>query len=164
LFLLFFLASNAYAMDSLGGGGGGGTGGGTGGGGGLNIIIPLLLIMVVFYFLLIRPQQRAEKKRKEMLGNLRKGYRVITAGGLRGIVSKVHDKEKIVVVTIAPGVDVEVALVKIEAAAPPGEPLTADEGASAGRKDEKKEVAKESDRDAAIGDTGKPVKRPRKTR
>jgi len=103
--------------------GGGGAAGGGQGGGGLSIVIPLLLIMVVFYFLLNRPQQRSEKKRKEMLGSVKKGWRVITAGGLRGTVVKLHEREKIVVVNIAPNVDVEVALVKIEAAAPPGEPL-----------------------------------------
>lgn len=97
------------------------------------IIFPLLLIMVVFYFLLIRPQQRAEKKRKEMLGNVKKGWRVITAGGLRGTVVKIHEREKIVVVNIAPNVDVEVALVKLEAAAPPGEPLGVEE---AGKKED----------------------------
>jgi len=115
--LFFFLVTTAEAMGGAGGGAGGQQGGG------LGIIFPLLLIMVIFYFLLIRPQQRAEKKRKEMLAHLKKGDRVITAGGIRGTVAKVYEKEKIVVVTIAPGVDVEVALTKIEAAAPPGEKL-----------------------------------------
>lgn len=112
--MLFILVSTAHAM--AGGGGGEGQGGG-----GFSIIIPLLLIMVVFYFLLIRPQQRAEKRKKEMIASIKKGYRVITAGGIRGTVAKVYEKDKIVVLTIAKGVDVEVALAKIEAAAPPGE-------------------------------------------
>ncbi len=99
-------------------GGGGGEGQG---GGGFSIIIPLLLIMVVFYFLLIRPQQRAEKRKKEMIASVKKGYRVITAGGIRGTVAKVYEKDKIVLLTVAKGVDIEVALAKIEAAAPPGE-------------------------------------------
>jgi len=117
--------------------GGGGAPGGGGGGGGLSILLPLLAIMVIFYFLLIRPQQRAEKKRKEMLGQLKKGDRVITAGGIRGSVSKLYDREKIVLVTIAPGVDVEVALVKIEAAAPPGENLPVEGDSAKSAKDEK---------------------------
>ncbi len=124
-----WLIPSAYAMGDMGGG----AGGGQGQGGGLTFLFPLLLIGVVFYFLLIRPQQRAEKKRKEMLANVKKGWRVITAGGLRGTVVKLHEREKIVVVTIAPNVDVEVALVKIEAAAPPGEPLGVEE---AGKKSE----------------------------
>ena len=118
-----------------------GSGGAEGGqqGGGFSIIIPLLLIMVVFYFLMIRPQQRAEKKRKEMLSSIKKGYRVITAGGIRGVVAKVYDKENIVLVTIAPNVDVEVALSKIEAAAPPGEALPAEGTTTASAEKERQE-------------------------
>ena len=157
--MLDWLVSDAWAMDLGGGGGAGGGAGGGGQGGGLGIIIPLLLILVVFYFLLIRPQQQQEKKRKAMLGQVKKGYRVITAGGIRGTVAKVYEKEKIVVVTIAPGVDVEVALVKIEAAALPGEPLAGD-AAETDKRDDKKGTRK--DEQAAIGDTGKPVKRPRR--
>jgi preprotein translocase subunit YajC len=125
--LLFLLASTAYAM----GGGGGAEGQG---GGGFGIILPLLLIMVIFYFLLIRPQQRAEKRKKEMIASVKKGYRVITAGGIRGTVAKVYEKDKIVVVTVAKDVDVEVALAKIEAAAPPGEEVGV---APSGGKDDK---------------------------
>ena len=84
--MLFLLASTAYAM------GGGGGAEGQGGGGGFSIILPLLLIMVIFYFLLIRPQQRAEKRKKEMISSVKKGYRVITAGGIRGTVAKVYEK------------------------------------------------------------------------
>jgi len=113
--LLFLLTSTAHAM--------GGAGGGEGQGGGFSIILPLLLIMVIFYFLLIRPQQRSEKRKKEMIASVKKGYRVITAGGIRGTVAKVYEKDKIVVVTVAKGVDIEVALAKIEAAAPPGEDI-----------------------------------------
>lgn len=111
-------------------------------GGGLSILFPLLVIMVIFYFLLIRPQQKAEKKRREMLANIKKGDRVLTAGGLRGTVAKVYEKEKIVVVTIAPNVDVEVALPKIEAVAPPGDPLPV-EGLT-GKTETKAEKGKES--------------------
>jgi preprotein translocase subunit YajC len=128
--LLFLLVSTAHAM---GGGGGEGQGGG-----GFSIIIPLLLIMVVFYFLLIRPQQRAEKRKKEMVASIKKGYRVITAGGIRGTVAKVYEKDKVVLLTVAKGVDIEVALAKIEAAAPPGE----DVAVAADARGQDKEAAK----------------------
>jgi preprotein translocase subunit YajC len=121
----------------------GGAGGGEGQGGGFSIILPLLLIMVIFYFLLIRPQQRSEKRKKEMIASVKKGYRVITAGGIRGTVAKVYEKDKIVVVTVAKGVDIEVALAKIEAAAPPGEDIAVGgaerkEGTPAARPKERK--------------------------
>ena len=62
-----------------------------GGGGGdlISMLLPLVLIFVVFYFLLIRPQQQKIKAHKAMVEALRRGDRVVTAGGLIGKVTKV---------------------------------------------------------------------------
>lgn len=81
--------------------------GGSGGGNILMSLLPFLLIMVIFWFLLIRPQQQRQKKHLEMLGSLRKGDRVLTAGGLFAQVLNVKDDR--VVVTIGEGVKVEIA-------------------------------------------------------
>ena len=59
--------------------------------GGLGFFLPLILIFVVFYFLIIRPQQKREKKRKAMIEAIRKGDRVVTAGGIHGKVHQVED-------------------------------------------------------------------------
>lgn len=59
---------------------------------------PILMIaamFAVFYFLLIRPQQKKQRAHQEMLKNLRKGDRVITNGGMYGVVVKVTDKDVI---------------------------------------------------------------------
>ncbi len=53
--------------------------------------IPLVLLFVVFYFLLIRPQQKQQKTRKEMLSNLEKGDRVVTIGGIYGLIKEIDD-------------------------------------------------------------------------
>jgi preprotein translocase subunit YajC len=75
--------------------------------GSIEQFLPLVLIFVVFYFLLIRPQQKRMKTHKEMLGQLRRGDRVVTAGGIIGTVNKlVGDTE--VVVEISEGVRVRV--------------------------------------------------------
>jgi preprotein translocase subunit YajC len=50
---------------------------------------PLVLIFVVFYFLLIRPQQQKQKEMREMLVALKRGDKVVTAGGILGVVQKV---------------------------------------------------------------------------
>ncbi len=55
--------------------------------------LPLIAIFAIFYFLMIRPQQRKMKQHKEMVGNLRRGDKVVTAGGFIGSVAKVHDDE-----------------------------------------------------------------------
>ena len=51
--------------------------------------LPLVLIFVVFYFLLIRPQQQRQKEQKQMLQALKRGDRVVTGGGILGVVTRV---------------------------------------------------------------------------
>lgn len=53
-------------------------------------LLPLILIIVVFYFLLIRPQQKRAKEHRQMLENLKRGDKVITVGGLYGVVDSVN--------------------------------------------------------------------------
>ncbi len=57
----------------------------------LGPFVPLILLFVVFYFLLIRPQQKQQKARKEMLSNLKKGDRVVTIGGIYGIIKELDE-------------------------------------------------------------------------
>lgn len=70
---------------------------GGGGMGGLEPLLPLILIFVVFYFLLIRPQQKKAKQHREMLGNLRRGDRIVTNGGLVGQIVRVPNETELVV-------------------------------------------------------------------
>ena len=63
--------------------------GGAPGGFDLISLMPLLLIFVVFYFLLIRPH-------RDMVAALKRGDRVLTAGGIIGSVVKVEDAELLV--------------------------------------------------------------------
>ena len=67
--------------------------------------IPLLLIFGIMYFLLIRPQQKKMKEHQAMVTGLRRGDKVVTAGGMFGKVVKVHDEGEIEV-EIADGVKV----------------------------------------------------------
>ena len=81
--------------------------GGVGGAaGGFASMVPLVLIMVIFYFLLIRPQQKRFKAHKTMISELKKGDKVITAGGLYAKVVDV--KEDDLKVEIADGVRVRI--------------------------------------------------------
>lgn len=50
---------------------------------------PLVMIFAVFYFLLIRPQQQKQKEMRGMLAALKRGDRVVTGGGILGVVQKV---------------------------------------------------------------------------
>ncbi len=69
--------------------------------------VPLLLIFVIFYFLILRPQQKKARSHQEMVKALRKGDKVLTAGGIIGSVDKVISDTE-VSVEIADGVKVRV--------------------------------------------------------
>lgn len=69
-------------------------------------MFPLLLIGIIFYFLMIRPQSKRMKQHQATIAAVKKGDDVITAGGIRGRVTKVSDDEA--EVEIASGVRVKV--------------------------------------------------------
>ncbi|MFH1349772.1 MAG: preprotein translocase subunit YajC [Pseudomonadota bacterium] len=91
----------AYAM---------GTGGGSGAqgqGGGFATFVPLILMFAIFYFLLIRPQQKKAKQHKELLSSLKKGDKIVSSGGLHGVITGITDEA--VTMEIAPKVRVKVS-------------------------------------------------------
>ena len=63
----------------------------TGAAGIIGMLWPFALMFAVFYFLLIRPQQKKQKQRNMMLGNLKKGDKVVTIGGLHGTILEITD-------------------------------------------------------------------------
>ncbi len=70
-----------------------------GAGSSLPMLLPLLLIPVL-YFVMIRPQQKRQKQWQEMLGTVKAGDRITTAGGIRGIVLSIKDDA--IVIRVAP--------------------------------------------------------------
>lgn len=56
-------------------------------------IVPFIAIFVIFYFLMIRPQQKRMKAHRDMIGAVKRGDTVVTAGGLIGKVTRVTDDE-----------------------------------------------------------------------
>lgn len=70
--------------------------------------IPLILIFAVFYFLIIRPQSKKYKEHQEMVNNLKVGNKVVTTGGIIGVVKSIDKDENLVEVEIASGVSIKV--------------------------------------------------------
>jgi preprotein translocase subunit YajC len=68
--------------------------------------LPIVLIFGVFYFLLIRPQQQSQKELKRKLAELKRGDRVVTGGGILGVVQKTKEGSNEIDVEIAPNVRV----------------------------------------------------------
>ena len=76
-------------------------------GSGFAQFIPLILIFVIFYFFLIRPQQKKVKEHKIMVENLKRGDKVVTSGGIIGIVERIIENDKAEIV-ISDNVKVEI--------------------------------------------------------
>jgi preprotein translocase subunit YajC len=62
----------------------------------IQMLIPLVLVVVIFYFLIIRPQNKKQKETQKMLGNMKKGDKIVTIGGIHGIIQSVDDTTVIV--------------------------------------------------------------------
>jgi len=72
----------------------------------VNFMMPMLLVFAIFWMLVLRPQNRRLKEHQARIAAVKKGDQVITAGGIRGRVTKVGDEEA--EVEIANGVKVQV--------------------------------------------------------
>jgi preprotein translocase subunit YajC len=122
------LISPAYAQEAAGGGGADP----------FMTFLPLILIFAVFYFLLIRPQQKKVKEHKAMVGALKRGDRIVTAGGMLGTVAKtVGDNE--LEVEIAQGTRVRVVRSTVSEVLGKGTLASASRGGKKGRRKEEPE-------------------------
>src|SRR5690242_6829102 len=93
------LITDAYAQAASGGLGGAGSG--------IVQFLPIILVGVIIYMMMWRPQQKKMKAHREMIAAVKRGDRVVAAGGLIGVVSKVVDEGE-VQLEIAEGVRVRI--------------------------------------------------------
>ena len=64
----------------------------------IRLIGPMIVIMALFYFMLIRPQKRKEQELREMVRNVKENDRVVTIGGIYGVVTNVQrDADRVTV-------------------------------------------------------------------
>lgn len=99
----------AYAMGGAPGGEAGSFG----------MFMPLIIMFAIFYFLLIRPQQKKQKDHREMIAAIKKGDKVITSGGLHGVVTGTTDTSMTIEVAPKIRVKVERGFVASVSAGPP---------------------------------------------
>lgn len=67
-------------------------------------VLPLIAFVAIFYFLLLRPQQKRAKEQQAMLSAISRGDKIVSNGGIVGVVK--HARERELDVEIAPGVEV----------------------------------------------------------
>lgn len=59
----------------------------------INAIWPFILMGGIFYFMLYRPQKQEQQKRQRMLDSLKKGDKVVTIGGMFGVITAISEKK-----------------------------------------------------------------------
>ncbi|HEY7751207.1 MAG TPA: preprotein translocase subunit YajC [Ignavibacteriaceae bacterium] len=70
--------------------------GGDGGGGLVSTLIMFGAIFLIFYFMIIRPQQKRSKERDKMLSNMEKGDKIVTNGGIHGVIAGLDEKTALI--------------------------------------------------------------------
>ena len=71
----------------------------------LSTFLPMIAIFAIFYFFLIRPQNKKQKETEKMIAALKKGDKVVTIGGIHGVISST--KEKTVVLKVDDNTKIE---------------------------------------------------------
>jgi len=113
--------------------------------------VPILMMLGVFYFLVFQPQQRRVKELKQSQSALRRGDKIVTAGGVIGQVSRVINDDE-VEVQIAEGVKVRIVKSTISTVISKSEPAG---------KDSKPADAKPAEGETAEGEEGAATKKRR---
>ena len=80
---------------------------GASGGGGSGILFIIIIAFLLLWLIVIRPQRKRQNQQQDMLGDLRVGDEVLTAGGIYGTISRIDEDQ--VTVLIAPKTEVLVA-------------------------------------------------------
>jgi preprotein translocase subunit YajC len=62
----------------------------------ISTLVMFALIIGIFYFMILRPQQKRQKDRQKLLDALKKGDKVVTAGGLHGTIAGLDDKTALI--------------------------------------------------------------------
>jgi len=120
-------------------------------GGGLQSFLPLILIFVIFYFLLIRPQKQKQKKLRLQVEAMKVGDKVITAGGIHGLVTSV--KKQSVSVKVDNNVKIEfekgsiATVIGKDSSAPAPAPESESESESESNNESDETKTEESNRD-----------------
>ncbi len=92
------------------------------GGGGIMSFLPMIAIIAIFYFLMIRPQQKQAKRMKVMREAMKISDKVVTAGGIHGVITNI--KGDVATVRVADGVKIDVDKTSLTVEGVPGDSCT----------------------------------------
>ncbi len=72
----------------------------------LGMLIPFILVFAIFYLIVILPARKRQKQHQRMIENLKPGDKIITAGGIYGVVTGLREDR--IEIRIAPNVKIEI--------------------------------------------------------
>jgi len=61
-----------------------------------NFLFIMIAMFAIIYFVMIRPEQRKQKERQKMLSALKKGDRIVTIGGIMGVITAVKESSYVI--------------------------------------------------------------------
>ena len=111
-------------------------------GGGMGMWIMLILIFVVMWLFMIRPQRKQQKEMEQFRNSLKKGDKVVTAGGIYGTIAEVKENERFVVLRIDS--DTKIRVDKSSIQKDPSAPAAAPESKEPKASKETKEIKEEN--------------------
>ncbi|MFN4258987.1 MAG: preprotein translocase subunit YajC [Gemmataceae bacterium] len=82
------------------------------GGAGWFALMPLILMAVAFYLIVMMPMRRQEKQRQAMIAAVKKNDRVVTAGGVIGVVVNVKEGDEEITLRVDDNKDVKIRVLR----------------------------------------------------
>ena len=70
-------------------------------------ILMFFFIGIAFYFIMVRPQKKEQSDRNKTLAQLKKGDKVVTIGGIHGIIVEIEDSGNTVILEVAKNVRIK---------------------------------------------------------
>ncbi len=107
-------------------------GGGKPRGGGWDIMLLMLLPIVGLFWWMSRSQKKREQQRKDMIGSLKKGDKIVTIGGIHGEVTRLSEREVVLMVDKSKGIELRLLRTAIASAGGGKEGDASDSGKSGG--------------------------------
>ena len=83
------------------------------GGSPLIAALPFVLIFGLFYLLILRPQRKQSQQKENMMKSIKRGDKVVTAGGIHGRV--VNAEDELLTIEISKGVNIQISRANISA-------------------------------------------------
>lgn len=88
---------------------------------GMEFFLVMIIMIVAFIFLIQRPQAKAREERIKAVEAMKKGDKIVSAGGIHGKVTKINKEKETVHVEVAKGLEIEFNKSSITVMNPPKE-------------------------------------------